>query len=106
MKELRDIKDLTIHDVSGMYYRVRGLPPAIRRKLCTPFSRTVISPETYTSSVQFSGGVAVLETGSLLVGGGCGGACGALNHGIWMGPPQGERAPMVGPTSIVILARE
>ena len=29
-----------------------------------------------------------------------------VRTGSWMGPPEGERAPRVGPISIVILARE
>jgi len=31
---------------------------------------------------------------------------GVERTGSWMGPPQGKRAPRVGPASIVILARE
>jgi len=29
-----------------------------------------------------------------------------VRTGSWMGPPQGKRAPRVGPISIVIIARE
>ena len=29
-----------------------------------------------------------------------------MRTGSWMGPPQGKRAPMVGPICVVIIARE
>ena len=33
-------------------------------------------------------------------------SCADVRTGSWMGPPQGKRAPRVGPISIVIFARE
>jgi len=63
-------------DVHGNHFHrleQTRVPPPTRCEIRTPASKIAISPENYTNSTQFSGEIAILETGvniSLVVAGG------------------------------------